>query len=201
MMIPAGYMYKRTAPNPGWFENGAFAEIYSASACVSDRFCDYIHHWMHNGFWFFDRPQIMHEVAEREGVELDGFTLLYYEAFEQQFDEKTRAWEPLGEMLRPLKVKPPAHKQFHGFDIACFQCGNQAECSPLACNSLWRDAPVNDHCLLATLEQTKEALESDLFKGAEPGPYRILAVYTCEPGEFQSWDANARSDRRSRTAS
>jgi hypothetical protein len=51
-------------------------------------------------------------------------------------------------------------------------------CSPLSCNSLAEKLQVNGHCLFDSFEAAKDALERGQFEHAEPGPYRIIAVYT-----------------------
>jgi hypothetical protein len=38
--------------------------------------------------------------------------------------------------------------------------------------------PVNRHCLFDSFEAAKDALKRGLFVNREPGPYRIIAVYT-----------------------
>ncbi|GHT15097.1 hypothetical protein FACS1894170_12570 [Planctomycetales bacterium] len=59
-------------------------DVYSVSSCISDDFMDYIDYWKHNGYWFFDSPKIIDELAQLEDIDLSGNTLFYYEAF---FDE------------------------------------------------------------------------------------------------------------------
>jgi len=39
---------------------------------------------------------------------------------------------------------------------------------------------VNEHCLMRNFDEAKAALEERRFSGAEPGPYRIFAVYSVE---------------------
>ena len=58
-MIPAGYMAKRVQNRPNGFENTGIVDIYSVSGCISKNFADYIKFWKHNGYWFFDSPQII----------------------------------------------------------------------------------------------------------------------------------------------
>jgi hypothetical protein len=36
----------------------------------------------------------------------------------------------------------------------------------------------NPHCLFESFEHAKQALEAGAFDNAEPGPFRIFAVYT-----------------------
>lgn len=65
-MIDAGYMAKKISPKPDWIEAPGVVDICSVSYCISEAFCDYIQHWKHNGYWFFDSPSIIREIAGAE---------------------------------------------------------------------------------------------------------------------------------------
>src|SRR5437899_9527271 len=105
-MISAGYMAKRVYQRPDWLKAPQVIDIYSVSACQSENFTDYIGHWKHNGYWLFDSPQVIKEVAEKDSVDLAGTTLFYYEIFEMEFTEgEWRQHKPEAGM--PLKVEIP----------------------------------------------------------------------------------------------
>ena len=77
----------------------------------------------------------------------------------------------------------PQHSTREGFDVVTYSVQTSAECSPLSCNGLAKDVCVadvsvadvcvadvsvpdvcvNEHCLFATFEEAKGALESGLF--------------------------------------
>jgi len=141
---------------------------------------DYIGFWRHNGYWFFDRPQIIQELASQSGLPLDDLTLFFYEVYEQEFDGEARQWFSFEPEPFPTNVIPPSQREFRGYDIVTFSVGTSPECSPLSCNSLASAIPTNSHCLLDSLEEAKESLEAGRFEHAEPGPYRIFAVYTID---------------------
>jgi len=65
-----------------------------------------------------------------------------------------------------------------GFDVTSFVVHTSPECSPLSCNSLAEKIPTNRHCLFNTFDEAKSAIDNGMFAGAEPGPYRIIAVYS-----------------------
>jgi len=179
-MTPAGYIAKKVHASPDWLKAGAITDIYSVSNCVSEAFCDFIPHWKHNGYWLFDSPALIREIAAAENIDLSGQRLFYYEVHEQQFDERRRVWEPFSaETSFPTDVQVPASKQLEGFDVVSFYALSAPECSPLSCNHLAESIAVNEHCLLETFADAKQLLESGAFKNCEPGPYRIFAVYTC----------------------
>jgi hypothetical protein len=179
-MIAAGYMAKKVSPRPDWLKAAGVADLCSVSYCVSRAFCDYIKHWKHNGYWFFDSPKLMEEVAQAESVDLSGHRFFYYEVYEQQFDEELARWQSFEpEKAFPTNVEIPGHRQLLGFDVVSFNAQTSPECSPLSCNNLAESVEVNDHCLLKTFEQAKKLLENGVFNDSEPGPFRIFAVYSC----------------------
>ncbi|MFB9137721.1 hypothetical protein [Vibrio olivae] len=85
-MIPVGYMYKVVSGKPDWLKASQIEDIYSVSSCVSEDFCDWVNYWKHNGYWFFDSPLLIHEIANENSIDLDNLTLFYYEMYEKQWD-------------------------------------------------------------------------------------------------------------------
>lgn len=181
-MIAGGYLYKQVASRPDWLgKPGRPQNIFSMSGCISPDFADYIGFWRHNGFFLFDRPEIIVDIAAENGISLAGLTCFYYAFYAQQYDAARKAWQPVVPHADiPTSVKTPAKAALHGFDVVSFSGGTAAECSPLSCNGVAGDVAVNDHCLFDTLEEAQRALDSGLFQDAEPGPYRIVAVYGVE---------------------
>lgn len=178
-MTPAGYLAKSVHAATDWLENDVVEDIWSVSGCLSQAFCDFIPYWRHNGFWLFDTPAAIREIAAEEGVDLSVLRLFYYEVHGEQFDSDTGTWSAFApEASLPTRVQAPMGKKLEGFDIVSFAAQAAPECSPLSCNGLARDIAVNKHCLLATLEEAKTLLESGRFRNCEPGPYRIFAVHT-----------------------
>jgi hypothetical protein len=176
-MIPLGYMAKRVEPGMEWLKAPQVSHIYSVSSCISEDFGKWIDAWKHNGYWFFDSPQLINTVAADLKIDLSGTTLLYYEGFAEEYDPESGWSACRPEPSFPLKVVPPTKKTLRGFDVVCYSQGNSAECSPLSCNGLAAEMPVNEFCLLNSLEEAKSLLEAGRFTNSEPGPYRILAVY------------------------
>jgi hypothetical protein len=82
-MIPVGYMAKRVAKPPGWGDPPNIVDVYSVSNCVNDDFADFVNYWKHNGYWFFDRPEIISDLAEDNNIDLGGTKLFFYELYEQ----------------------------------------------------------------------------------------------------------------------
>lgn len=181
MMIPAGYMAKRVVSKPDWLKANGVEDIYSVSGCLSKDFVDYIKFWKHNGYWFFDSPEVIEQVAREQSIDLAGTTMFYYEVYEQEFDETKRHWFPYEkEPSFTTNIRRPRKKTLAGFDIVTSVARNSPECSPLSCNSLANEIQTNAHCLLPDFDTTKRLVETGRFNNSEAGPYRIYAVYTLE---------------------
>ena len=179
MMISVGYIAKRVAVRPDWIKSNLVKEIYSVSDCISKDFADYINYWKHNGYWFFDSPEIIQQLAKQNAIDLTGTKLFYYEVFPQEFDgHQWKAFEP--ESSFTINIESPRQKILEGYDVVTFSCRTSPECSPLSCNSLAEKIETNQHCLLSSLERAKQLLENGDFNNSEPGPFRIFAVYSVE---------------------
>ncbi len=180
-MVPAGYMAKRVQ-SPKGFHIDHVVDVYSVSRCVNDNFADYIKYWKHNGYWFFDSPEIIRTVARENSIQLEGTFLFYYEVYEMEFDGQSwRPYQP--EPSIPTNVVPAPGKKLEGFDVVTFFAKNAPECSPLSCNALAQEIRTNDHCLLAGFDEAYDRVTSGDFSKAEPGPYRIFAIYSLDwPG-------------------
>jgi hypothetical protein len=179
---PAGYLYKRVAARPEWLQAPHVVDLHSLSTCSSKAYADdYFEAWKHNDYWLFDDPDTMRGLADAAAVDLSVCRLFYYELSDEQLDETSRTWSALRPALpAPLAVRAPEPGTIHleGYDVVCFSVGNQPECSPLSCNSLAADLAVNEHCLFATAEEAKAHLDGGRFEHCEPGPFRIVAVYS-----------------------
>jgi hypothetical protein len=180
-MTPAGYLFKHVARRPDWLKAPQVDDIYSVSGCVSANFADYVPYWKHNGYWLFDAPAAMRAIATANNIDLAGATLFYYEVFEEEFDEGTKAWRAFAaDASLPVNVAPPKAAQLAGYDVATFWAKASPECSPLSCNGLAENLPVNRHCLFASLDEARQALQAGTFDKSEPGPFRVFAVYRVE---------------------
>ncbi|MBH0198818.1 MAG: hypothetical protein HP497_05260 [Nitrospira sp.] len=178
-MIAAGYMAKRVVRRPDWLKAGRIKDIYSVSGCISKDFADYIKFWKHNGYWLFDLPEVIGQVAREHSIDLVGTTMFYYEVYEQEYDDRKGQWCPYKrEPSFPTDVCTPEQKILAGFDVVSSVSRNSPECSPLSCNSLANEIQTNAHCLLPDFETAKRLVETGRFKDSEPDPYRIYAVYT-----------------------
>lgn len=179
-MIPVGYMYKVVSDRPDWLKATQITDIFSVSSCVSEDFCDWVNYWKHNGYWFFDSPSVIHEIACEHTINLKGMTLFYYEVYEKQWDYDESWVEFVPEESFTTNVEIPKSKVSLGFDIVTYTSNASAECSPLSCNHMAEEIDTNEHCLLKTLKLAIELIEQEKFSHCEPGPYRIIEVFKCE---------------------
>ena len=178
IMIPVGYMAKRVSNKPNWIKATNVKDIYSVSSCISSAFADYINYWKHNGYWFFNSPQVIDELAKTESISLEGTKLFYYEVYEKQLANDWVSFEP--EKSFETNIIEPKVKYLEGFDVVTFSVGTSPECSPLSCCALAAELNTNEHCLFESFDEAKQNLEEGKFNNSEPGPYRIFAVYSVE---------------------
>ncbi len=180
-MIPVGYMYKTVMEKPDWLETDQVTDIYSVSSCVSEDFDGWINYWKHNGYWFFNSPSIIEEIACEHSIDLTAMKLFFYTVYELQWNIEAKKWEIFApEESFETNVLQPKKAISHGFDVVSFLNQNDAECSPLSCNHMAQEMKVTSHCLFSNFIEAKESLESGKFDKCEPGPYRIFEVYSVE---------------------
>ena len=89
-------------------------------------------------------------------------------------------------MVPPPDVSYIPGKTLQGYDVVNFTQWELVAlfcCSPLSCNGIVEKILLNPHCLFDTLPQARAALLSGAFENSEPGPFRIVAVYTCPSGD------------------
>ncbi len=178
-MLPAGYMAKRVARRDDWLKAPQVMDIYAVSGCMSANFVDYINFWRHNGWWLFDTPQIIQELITEHQIAADGLTYFYYEVYQHEYDRDNRQWRAVTcQQDFTTNVNPPDFMQCAGYDVVSFYAQNAPECSPLSCNNLASEITTNKHCLFESLDDAKRGLEIGGFEHSEPGPLRIMAVYT-----------------------
>lgn len=178
-MVPAGYMAKHVSKKPDWVKASQVVDIYSLSRCVSKDFADYIKYWKHNGYWLFDSPEIIQTIAREHSIPLEGTSLFYYEAYEKEFDgERWHPYAPEPSFL--TQVVPPSQKQLEGFDVVTFSVKTSPECSPLSCCMLAECLHTNAHCLFPSFEEAETNVTNGAFNDSEPGPYRIISVYSVD---------------------
>lgn len=173
-------MAKQVALRPEWLAGAHITDVYSMSGHISHDFADYIGYWKHNGHWLFDSPDVIRQVAQDHSIDLAQTNLFYYEIYELEYDGDTGQWLAVQTQDFETHVSLPDSMQLAGYDVVTFSARTSPECSPLSCNRLANEIATNEHCLFFSLNDARDALEQGKFKHAEPGPFRIFAVYSLE---------------------
>jgi hypothetical protein len=187
-MLPAGYLFKRVAPPPGWLdaEPNHIKNVCSVADCVNDNWVDVQAAWRHNSFGLANTPETLSALAIENGLDTEGAILFYYTAYELElpsdgwtFDAsqwRPRSPTPSSSVLDAVEPPLEGSTTQVGYDVVVFE--DYLSHSPLSCNSIAKDLPVNEHCLLDSLEEAVIAINSGAFGGGcEEGVYTIFSVY------------------------
>ena len=177
-MIPLGYLKKHIVSRPEWLHAPSVIDIYSSAGCTSKKMDFNPYAIGVTSMGLLESTAVADTVCEREADDIDDYTLFYYEGYDQEYDEKGHIWIPCvyGALDVQILTPSPIALIFHGYDIVEFD--GQPGCSVLSCNSAAERTTTNEHCLVESLEDAITAIESGAIQPAEPGPYRIIAVYT-----------------------
>jgi len=142
------------------------------STCISTGPDDWIQHWLHNELGWFDSPEAAEAVIPSGTT---GIRIFAYRLLDVRYRRGVaEAWE--WPAVRPRELTS-AFRTI-GFDAVSksLQDGLGFECSPLSCCDLARDADVNSHCLLNTLEAAVAKAQTFSLEEPEPGPYYVAEV-------------------------
>lgn len=183
-MTPAGYLLKRIVPPPAWLDAPGVEEVCSVTACVNDDVVDVASAWRHNGYGLAnDVEELRASAADLDTAEAD---LFFYTAYSRELESDGHSfaaddWRPrrpvpsagVADAVRP----PPGWPAIDalGFDVVVR--GDYLEHSPLSCNGVAKEIPVNRYALFDTLADAVAAIERGAFVGCEPGVYTVYGVY------------------------
>ncbi len=188
-----GYGLKHVLLRPDWLDCPEVEQVSSVSSCVSaepytdERF----KRWAFNASGWYDTPELA-QLDVEPGVPCRMFAYALF-PFEFEGDEvrKVAVGMLLSTDTRQLPVGPEPGFDFLGYDVVSGRCGGGQnaqsadlapvmagfDCSPLSCNSMAREHPVNRNCLLDRWEDAVVAAIRFAKEEPEPGPYYIFAVY------------------------
>ena len=162
-------------------------EICSVSECIAASPPDWVDLWRHNpDTWLFDSAAAAWSVVPESGR--DRYRLYAYRLLPTLFHASG------GETDHPLPelhaVPLPDDFTFLGYDAVVRDLGESTEAyhtpasfsrSPLSCNYMAQEYPVNRYCLVADLD-TAVAMARDFADGnCEPGPYCVVEVWRRQP--------------------
>ena len=185
-MLAAGYLLKRTAPPSGWLHSGIrhVKNVASVADCVNDNVVDVQAAWQHNSFGLANTHDTLKALADEQGLDAEG-AVLFYTAYEYElasdgwtFDASAwRARTPVPSSSVPDAVERPSEDKttLLGFDVVVFE--DYLAHSPLSCNSVASELPVNEHCLFDDFDGAVRAIDAGAFGGGcEPGVYTVFSV-------------------------
>lgn len=173
-MILAGYFARRVVPRPEHLAAPGVREICSVSECISPGPDNWIASWRHNGLgWFNHIADALNVVSEAQRAE---FRLFAYRIHPEVFSGRERAAFTPPDDVAPEPL--PAGFETLGFDSVSRSSvqGLGLECSPLSCNGLAVELPVNDHCLFPSLDAAIAGAARFAVEQPEPGDYYVVEV-------------------------
>ena len=173
-MILAGYFARRIEPKPDALNAAGVREICSVSECISSGAEGWISVWRHNGLGWFNRIEdALSVIPEGQRAE---FRLFAYRMHPEVFSGNDRAALVLPDDVRPEPL--PAEFRSIGFDSACKGRPEALsfDCSPLSCNALAAEMPVNEHCLFPSFDAAMAGAQRFAAEQPEPGDYYVVEV-------------------------
>jgi hypothetical protein len=175
-----GFLPKRVETAPDWLHCPAVMDVCSISSCVSSLPENWIDHWLHNDVFLYDTPELARRIMDASGP----YTVFGYRLSLVCFvDGQAEPWVWQAPNAPP--DAPPGYRSL-GFDvfgklldwpgIAGF--GH----SPLSCNDMASQYPVNAHCLLDQRDAAYAAAQRFSIEQPEPGNYYVAEVLVAGDG-------------------
>lgn len=167
----AGYFPKPAAVPDGWPAAARVDEICSVSTCLNAPPAGWIHRWLHNELGFFNTRADARAVGP-------GLALFAYRLWPFRFAEGR-----LEALAVPHLAVEPLSADFVslGFDAVSKSASSFFECSPLSCNTMALEIPVNRFCLVDSRPEAAALAERFSRGNQEPGPYHVLEVLRERP--------------------
>jgi hypothetical protein len=173
-MIDGGYSAKRVASRPEALNAPGVREICSVSTCISSGPENWIEHWRHNEFgWFNSVADAMSVVPEAERQQ---YRLFAYRLEPFIYRQGTKINLNVPSDVHPDPIGPEFVER--GFDATnkSMETVLGVECSPLSCNYLAAEIPTNEFCLFPTLQAALEGARTFSIEQPEPGDYYVVQV-------------------------
>jgi hypothetical protein len=181
-----GYQAKEQMPKPDWLEVDNVEEIASVSTCIA-RAPDQT--WTDNVFimmGYYETPELARQsITDNASYTINAYRVSLFVADSGNFHRMTEL-EMIGFAEPPLPgtieqgVRPvpiPSDFEFLGYDAVSDSGGCNLGCSPLSCNHLAKEIPVNRYCLIDRLEDAIAAARRFSLGEAEPGNYYVVEVW------------------------
>lgn len=169
--IAVGFFPKITQPGRLLGLEPPVAEICSVSLCISHGPVDWITHWRHNAFGFYDTEADAYRVIDGDQPAYD---LYAYRL------APIRGRDGVVEPLTLTSQTDPIPETYLrlGWDVVTQSSSDFFECSPLSCNGAAQTFAVNRYCLFDEIADAYAAmLAMSLAGDYEPGPYFLFEVF------------------------
>lgn len=191
--IPIGYQAKRIATQPDWLEAAGVEEICSVSNCIScglETWGSNASQWTHNGLGLWDNEISLQDILAAEAGQA-AFNIFSYLLLPVAFGPDGETPITHGDMPDFAGPRPAAEPPDRTFEAIGFDCVATEwnlpiagfGCSPLSCNYMAREIPVNRHCLIDRLEEAIAAARHFAKEQPEPGTYYVVEVWRKRRGE------------------
>lgn len=182
--IPIGYFAKKVVPKPEWLATAGVEEICSVSTCFSAGPPDAMDHWTHNGLLLYDSESALCDIVASEG-DPGLYTFFAYRLLPVAFAHDGE--HPIGPADLPARAgsgpspEPlPAGYERLGHDCVQTEWEKTVAgfgCSPLSCNRMAEQIPVNRFCLIDRIDDAIDAARQFGLKQPEPGVYYVVEVW------------------------
>jgi hypothetical protein len=142
-----GFLPKQVVLHPEWLKCPNVEIIASASECISPAPPDRISLWQHNEAGLYDTEALAIGTIP-PGTEA-AYTLFAYRALPVTLrDGLEHAWNPWAGRTTPPPSPDLSTYESLGFDVVGIGEAGFFECSPLSCNGVAAEQPVNRFCLM-----------------------------------------------------
>ncbi|TRW89118.1 hypothetical protein FK535_02330 [Mycolicibacterium sp. 018/SC-01/001] len=172
-----GFLARAVAPRPDFLARAPITDVCSVSEHLSPGPPDRFDRLVHNTAGAYDTEALAWSVVPE--AERSAYTLFAYRAMCVRFDGgDSEPWSPADEWPGLSAVADLSTYVSIGYDIVNTSIGMWFDCSPLSCNSIAEEHPVNAHCLIDDLEVATGLARVFANDGAhvEPGPYHVVEV-------------------------
>lgn len=182
--ILIGYVVKRIAMCPDWLKAAAVEEICSVAGCISDAIVSEARRWDCNGLVLFnDEGTALRSAADSEDaarLELFAYRLIPSAHGPNGAKPIAVGDLPESESWPPQDIDLSRDFDFLGYDCAATGWDRNVAglgCSPLSCNCIAMQIPVNRHCLIGDREQAISTAARFGNEQPEPGTYFAIEVW------------------------
>jgi hypothetical protein len=176
-------MKKPWSPDLSWSpRNAGVTEVCSVSDCLAGPPDGWIDRWDFNRAGCYATEEAA--LATTPPGDSEAYSCFAYWLLSQTLDEEgqVRKVTPEDHFHGGLPVLPAPPEAPPGYDrlgydvVATSPTTSGFACSPLSCNSMAGEIPVNRFCLLDTMEEAMSAAQRLNAEQPEPGTYVVVEV-------------------------